>query len=60
MVNRMVMEDDNKVLKMENIVEATQQDPTLFVILKDVCSGRISESAKNTPYGKMFVEELYQ
>ena len=49
-VNKVVMEDDTKVLTIEKIAEASQKDPTLSIILKDVCSRRISDSAKDTPY----------
>ena len=48
MVNRVVMEDDTKVLTIEKIAEATQEDPTLFLILKDVQSRKMSDSAKDT------------
>ena len=35
-VNKVVMEDDTKVLTIEKIAEASQKDPTLSIILKDV------------------------
>ena len=42
------MKDDTTVLTIEKIAEATQEDPTLSVILKDVHSGKMCDSAKDT------------
>ena len=50
------MEDDVRVVTIEDITKATEEDSTLYLLLKDIYSGKLSDSVKDRPYGKVFVE----